>query len=309
MYAPGMELEDRVSPGELSLGLRRVAAAIERSGSPSRSAVASAVLRLLVATDRSLAESIRDALAEKIRQVVPGEFDGGLYDTNPGGKGFRKGYISFGLDPTTWETKGIVGGILIQCTFDSSLFRSEAPEPSDPAHAEWLKGPGHSTKGAILELYVTGCYYNKLLGGGCAEEHGGGSGSGSGENLSGGAVSGPADLGDVNVMVDAQEKVLEVTVDAPTMSAELKKIIADIAAAPPAVAQGAGWKKKNLAPTGSPQALQKWLLVNKRTDVGRSELEALSRAMANRGVGPYGMLLEKNTDYFRKGGWAINPKA
>jgi len=305
-----------MQPGDLSFRLRFIASVIESSDSPSRSRVASALARLLLATSRTLGLTVRDALMAEIVKAVPGEFSmGDYYDTNPGGKGFRDGYVSFGVRPMSWDAELLIGGILVQCTYDPHVFKSEKPDSERPVPPRGLKAPavpetpagpwkGHTKGGALVELYVTACYYNKLLGGGCADTH-----EGEGEGSGGGAISGAVDIGDVDLLIDAQENIVEAQVDSAMIARELKQIIADVLANPPAVAKGKEWEKKHGTPTGSPKALLQHLFKNQRSDVGMSEIESLSRAQAARGVGTYSQLLEKNMDWFRKGGWAVNPKS
>src|SRR5271166_5674302 len=111
-----------MEPGEIVSHLRAISAAIDEAQEPSRVLVARALLRLLLATDKSLSVTIRDALSNEIHKLVPGEFGGEFYDTNPGGKGYKKGYVSFGLDPQTWESAGIIGGILFKMNYDPVQF-------------------------------------------------------------------------------------------------------------------------------------------------------------------------------------------
>lgn len=277
-----------MTPDKLSFHLRRLASFINSSESPSRSLVISAISRLLLASSRTLGLTVRDALMSEIMKAVPGEFNADdYYDTNPAGKGFRDGYISFGIRPMSWADAGIIGGILIQCTYDPQDFKSEEPE----GIPEWK---GHSGGGGLIELYTTACYYNKLLGGGCADTH-----SGEGEGSGGGAVSGAKDIGDINILIDAKEKIVETQVESSIISHEIKQIIADILSNPPAIGRGKEWQKKNLVPTGSAKALLQHIMNTGRRDVGKSDIDALSRAQAERGLGTFSQNLEKNMDFFR----------
>src|SRR6202044_1026327 len=72
--------------------------------------------------------------------------------------GFRPGYVSFGLQPVSWQTEGIIGGILISGSYDASEFSSERQEDSP-------KDFKHSKGGAILTVELTASYYNKKAGG------------------------------------------------------------------------------------------------------------------------------------------------
>lgn len=275
-----------MGPRELSFRLRHLASIIESRGrGMSRVAAASAVAALLLATDKSLAFAVREALLAELEKIMPGRFE--LYDTNPDGKGYRAGYISFAIGPTDWKQEGIIGGILVQCSYNPKDFRSEAPE-----------NPGedfrHSKGGGIIELSITGCYYNKLQGGGCDSEAG----------------VGTVPLSGADVYIDAKEKVISIElVDADMTRQGIESIIKEISANPPDYAQSEKRKRRNNVPTGSPQSLQKWLVQQGRSDVGQSELEALARAISQRTGKAYSNALSDVTDYFRSKGWPVNPYA
>lgn len=274
-----------MKPSELSLQLRLVASAIDVAEQPSRRRVANAIAGILFATDKSLALSVREALHAEIEKLMPGVFS--LYDTNPGGKGYKHGYISFGLVPAQWKSEGIIGGILIQADYDPKSFRSEAPDPPDEKFE-------HSQKGGTIELTVTGCYYNKLKGGGCDPE----------------VAVGIVGLSGADVYVDAKEKVISVElVDPGMLKSGMESIIKDISAHPPDYAQSEERKRKDDVPTSSPKALQQWLVKNQRSDVGKSELEALARAISARTGKAYSNALSDVTDYFRSKQWPVNPNA
>lgn len=287
-------------PSDLSTRLRSIASAIDSLERPSRSLVASLIASLLLATDRTLGVTVRDAVMSEIVKAVSGEFsDGDFYDTNPGGKGFRGGYISFGIRPASWVADSIIGGILIQCEYDQKGFRSEEPETKSGG-PEWK---GHSKGGGLVELHVTACYYNKLLGGGCSGVDRDGEDGESGKES--GIIS--ADLGEIDILVDAREKVIDVHADSTKIARGLRYIINQVSSNPPAVAKSKEWRKKHETPTTSAKALLQYLVKNQRSDVGMSEIEALTRAQVARGVGLYDQLLEKNLDWFRSRGWPVNP--
>ena len=272
-----------MEPGEIVSHLRAISSAIEEAQEPSRVLVARSLLRLLLATDKSLSITIRDSLSNEINKLVPGEFGGEFYDTNPGGKGYKKGYVSFGLDPQTWESAGIIGGILFKMTYDPAQFSSEAPEPTAPES----KGFKHSKGGGVVQLEVQCGYYNKLIDGSYSMER---------------------SLGKVDVLITPQEGVDTIEIKDPSTFAKgIQDLIQEIASDPPEHAQSTKLKKKYNAPTGSPQSLLKWLLQNHRSDVTEGELNALARAMSGKSGRGFQQVLEEVTDFFRKRKWAVNP--
>lgn len=125
-------------------------------------------LNIVISTDRSLAESIREEFLSQFLSIFPtGYFDDKLYDTGEGGKGYRPGYVSFGLKPTIWYDKGLIGGILISGTYPSKTIYSESPEPDTTEWKEWEKAGGSSTLegGEIGVISLQAAYYNKKEGG------------------------------------------------------------------------------------------------------------------------------------------------
>lgn len=280
----GSELTSN-NPNIIVGSLNELADYIDMHHSPRISAVKQALFRILLATDRTLSVSIRDALVTEIARIVPGEFGGEIYDTNPAGKGFRPGYISFGLKPQTWEAADIIGGILFMCEYDPSLFRSESPDPQSPNHAKWQ---GRSQNEDIIELEnIEIGYYNKKIGG---------------------KVSDKISLGKVGVLIDAKEQVISIIIEHEAGFAEgVKNLIQEIKNDPPAVAQSEAFKKRNRSPTESPKALLTWLNRTNRQDVGKSEIEALANAMAARSERPLGTVLEEIKQFFTKRHWPINP--
>lgn len=275
-----------MEPDEVISHLRAIATAIDEAPEPSRVLVARALLRLLLATDRTLSLSIRDAVRDQILQLVPGEFGGEYYDTNPQGKGFKKGYVSFGLDPNTWDSTGLIGGILFKLNYDPQQFSSEAPEPTAPGAAGFQHSKG---SGSLISLTLECGYYNKMIDG--SYSHG-------------------RPLGAVDVILDEKENIQDIEVKNPTeLSEGIKELIQEISSDPPEHAQSAGLKKKHNVPTGSPKSLLKYLIQNQRSDVGQSEINGLARAMTDRTGRPHQNVLDEVTKFFRDRGWAINPNA
>lgn len=275
-----------MGPEEVVSHLRAIAMGIEKAQEPSRVLVARALFRILLATDKTLSVAIRDAMGLEIGKLIPGEFGGEFYDTNPGGKGYKKGYVSFGLDPNTWESSGIIGGILFKMNYDPAQFSSEAPESAVPGADEFKHSKG---SGAIVSLTVECGYYNKLVDG---------------------SYSDGKSLGSVDVMLNEKEGVESVEIKDPgTFRKGVSDLIQEIASNPPDYAQSEKRKQKNKSPTGSPKSLLNWLGQQQRSDVGKTELESLARSMAERKGQAYENVLDEVTKFFRGRGWAINPKS
>ena len=282
-----------MNPDELSFYLRSIASDI--SSSPNFRQTKSRLAYAILATDKSLAYTIRDVLFEKIRQAVPGEFGGEYYDTKLEGKGYKSGYISFGLDPMSWEKEGIVGGILIQCNYDKNEFKSEEPEIGSSDSQSW---GGHSQGGGIVVLDVTACYYNKLLGGGCAK-------------ISDPDIDlGPVHVGKIEFLIDAREKVIESNViDPSAMTSALRNLIKTVSSSAPEEVKSSRRKKQESFPTGDEKSFLRWLVKNQRSDVNLSEIEALSRAMSARTETAYKNVLDRNLSFFRNRHWPVNLNA
>ncbi len=283
----------RAKPSDVSTLLRGLASSLDSTATPSRSKVASALSWVLasfdkkayfefVASDRTFSVTVRDRLVEEIQKLVPGEFSG-QYDTNEAGKGFRPGYVSFGLKPATWENEGIIGGLLFRVSYDPSAFRSETTDVSGPDFS-------HSQGGAVLDLSVEVGYYNKKVDGSVETQ------------------GGTRQLSSVTVSVNEKEIVEEVEITDPSgFSNGIKSLIKEISSNPPDYAQSAKLKKKHVAPTGTPASLLKWLQQTGRSDVGQSELDALARAEGERTGKPFGQAMEVIKKFFQSRHWAINP--
>ncbi len=275
-----------MGPDEVVTHLRAIASGIDGAHEPSRVLVAKALLRLLLATDKTLSVAIRDSVANEIHKLVPGEFGGEFYDTNPGGKGYKKGYVSFGLDPNTWESAGIIGGILFRMSYDPAQFTSESPDPTAPGAADFKHSKG---AGALVSLTAECGYYNKLVDGSYSQER---------------------SLGAVDVLLNEKEGVESVEIKDPgTFKKGVSDLIQDISTNPPEHAQSTKLKKKNKSPTGSPGSLLKWLTQNQRSDVGQSEINGLAKSISDRTGRPMQNVTDEVTQYFRKRGWPVNPKA
>jgi len=271
-----------MEPSDLSAHLRQIALYIDGSDSPSVRRVATRVAAALIATDRSLSESIGKALASQVAALMPEEFSGETYDTSDRGKGFKGGYVSWAMDPNTWENAGIIGGILFMCRYDPEDFSSEAPEGDE----DWQ---GHSKGEAAVTLTMTAGYYNKTLGGG---------------------VDGSMDLGTCTVLLDAKERVVEASIDDESaFESGVTDLIRKINESPPDEAVSASRRRKSLPPTTSEKTLLQWLVKQNRTEVNRTEINDLVRSMSKRTGEPAGQVLEKVNGFFRKRGWPIDEAA
>lgn len=271
-----------MEPSELSARLRHIATYVEASGRPSLRLVSSRLAAMVLATDRSLSEAVGKALAEQVAKLMPEEFSGATYDTADKGKGFKGGYVSWAMDPNTWENAGIIGGILFMCRYNPEDFKSEAPEEGYGGDAAHSKGE------AAVTLTMTAGYYNKTLGGG---------------------VDGSVDLGTCTVLLDAKEKVMEAAIDD---SSEFEKgvteLIRKVNESPPDEAVSASRRRKSMPPTTSEKTLIQWLTKQNRTDVKRTEINDLVRSMSKRTGEPAGQVLEKVNGFFKKRGWPVDEK-
>lgn len=262
------------NPDDISSALRKIASYIDISKNVSLSTIKNVIVRVLIATDRSLAFTIRNLLIENIQKLIPGEFEETLYDTNPEGKGFRPGYVSFAFKPVTWGNADIIGGMLFKCIYDSNLFRSELSEKPDP---NWK---GHSKGGAILDMNLEVGYYNKTSEGSYGNAH---------------------QLGAVTIIFDANENITDFEfINTAHIVSGIKELIQNIEQDPPAVAQSAAFKKRSRPPTTSPIALLKFLNKTNRQEVGKSEIESLARAMTDRSGAAYQMVLQQVKEFFTK---------
>lgn len=279
-----------MNPSELSSFLRQIATKIDNSQKPSVSRVASDIKKAIAAltvqaSAQTVSVTVRDALKEQIHALLPSVFTDS-YDTNPNGKGYSPGLISFGLQPVGWQSEGIIGGILVKLRFNPADFASESgPEG---ASADFV----HSKGSITASMTITGGYYNKKSGGSVAEQ----------------GVS--ADLGTITVALKPNETIDDLIIDDPgLMVAGFKSIIKEIGSNPPDYAQSEGYKRKQNSPTTSPLSLLKWLSQNQRSDVGQSEIDALANAMSKRQESAIGPTKQNVVDFFRKRGWSINQAA
>ena len=273
-----------MNPEQLAEYLRHVANGIDLSAKPSISKLKADLKYAIVATDKSIALEIRDAIVQQIISILPAEFEGNLFDTNPEGKGFRAGYVSFGLDPISWDSIGIIGGILFKGTYDPKEFKSESPQSSGYP----TKPFKHSKGGGIFDVEIEAGYNNKKVDGSYQKER---------------------FLSSFVISVDDQEKITEIeVVDPQSVKSGIQDLIKDILSNPPEAAQSASLKRKNLPPTASPKTLQRWLNQQERGEVFLSELTALSRSISDRLERPFGQVLEEMKMYFRRSGFPIDEK-
>ena len=272
-----------MEPSELSAHLRQIASYVDASRRPSLSLVASRLAAAVLATDRSLSETVGKSLAAQVAKLMPEEFNGETYDTADKGKGFKGGYVSWAMDPNTWENAGIIGGILFMCRYNPEEFKSEAPEGGYGG-----EDAGHSKGEAVITLTMTAGYYNKTLGGG---------------------VDGAADLGTCTVMLDSKEQVVEASIDDESKFEKgVTDLIRKVNDSPPDEAVSASRRRKSMPPTTSEKTLLQWLVKQNRTDVKRTEINDLVRSMSKRTGEPAGQVLERVNGFFKKRGWPVDEK-
>lgn len=254
------------TPDGIASELRRIAAKIDNSRQPSAelveaslrtvlSSVRRIALHRLMSSDRTLALTIRDALQEEINKLLPSHFVGS-WDTSEAGKGFKSGYVSFGLRPSAWEGSGIIGGVLVRAKYDPDQFRSESSDSEDPDFS-------HSSGGDVIELSVDACYYNHKKEGGVENQN---------------VI---ANLGIVEVAIDAKEKLVDLIIVNPgDFVSGIREIVDTISHDPPDYAKSKS-KKQSYSPTVNAKTLRRWLVENNRTDVGLSELQETARNISN----------------------------
>lgn len=272
---------ETVDPTEVSARLRQIASYVSRSGRPSVSFVRESLAAVLVATDRSFSDTIASVFADKIAKLMQSFFDGSKYDTSDRGKGFKDGYVSWGMRPIPWQGANLIGGILFSCKYDPEEFQSESPDEG----GDW---EGHSKGEAALTMNVSAGYYNKKLGGG---------------------VKDPVDLGTFTVLLDNKEQVVEATIDNEAeLKAELTELVQQILKSPPDEALGAQNRRENMAPNTTERALMGWLNRQRRQDVKRSEIEAVVKHEVETSGSGAETVRQRVEQFFKKRGLAIDER-
>ena len=269
-------------PSDVSRILRNIATYIDSSNRPSIRRVSNSLASVVIATDQTVAVEIRSAMASGITQLLPDEFDGSLYDTASSGKGRMGGYVSFGMDPNSFENNGLIGGILFKCQYDKSHFTSEAPEPTP---SSWS---GHSMGGAVIDLTVECGYYNKR------------------DN---GSYTYVTQLGTFTVELDSLERVVDSQFStALSFEKGIRSVIDQVLMNPPAASVSAKRLKKSVPPNTSESALLKWLLSTGRSDVFLSEIESVARTKVSKGTAHGGFRVEVQhiIDWFTSRGWSVD---
>ena len=217
--------------------------------------------RICFSTDRSLAENIREALLPKILELFPsGYFEDKLYDTSEGGKGYKSGYVSFGLKPMAWANKGLIGGILIRGVYSPKVIKSKSPETNTPEWSDWEKSGGNpDLEGGETEVMeLKAGYYNKTKGG---------------------AVSRVQDLGEVLFSISKMETVEEVDIgNASNIISSIEEIVNDVLQDPPeeAVSKNKSVIKKN-SPYSSLKKFLHYLMDEGRRSFRPDEVKAITQ--------------------------------
>ena len=185
-------------------------------------------VRILLATDQSLAQALQDELYQLIHSTVPDGYFEGYYDTPESrSKGFKPGYVSFGLRPAIFPAKDLVGGLLFKGTYPSDTIRSNSPDPSDTsAYQQWEKAGGNPALGdspaEIIDLEVG--YYNHKKGRTYQQER-------------------PA--GQILFTIDPTEKIIEIELtDKAATEQAITSLVDEIVADPPDVARSETAQRK-----------------------------------------------------------------
>lgn len=271
-----------MNPLDVSINLRTIASYIDLSNRPSLRTVSDRLASIIVATDQTVALEIRSAIASGITRLLPDEFDGSLYDTASSGKGRVGGYISFGMDPNSFENNDLIGGILFKCKYDKSHFTSEAP---DPIPASWS---GHSMGGAVIDLDVECGYYNKRFDG---------------------SYTYVTQLGTFTVELNDLEKVVDQQFStSSSFERGIRNVIDQVLSNPPAASISSKRLKKSTPPNTSEVALLKWLLSNNRSSVSLSEIQSVARTKVGKGTarGGPGIETQHIIDWFISRGWSVD---
>jgi hypothetical protein len=215
--------------------------------------------RIVIATDRSLAEAIREKLLPEILSLFPsGYFQDKLYDTGEPGKGFRPGYVSFGLRPDAWNERQLIGGVLIRGTYPSSAIRSNSPEPNTPEWKEWAKNGNPRLKGGEAEsIKLEAGYYNKTKGG---------------------TFDRARSLGDALFTISKTEMIEElVLANPPSVKSALESLVQDIIDDPPEGAESAGLTRSK-SPYSTMKKFLNYLVDEDRRTFRRNEIDAVSQS-------------------------------
>lgn len=218
---------------------------------------------VVIATDRSLAESIREKLLPEILKLFPsGYFQDKLYDTGESGKGFRPGYVSFGLRPEAWNDRKLVGGILVRGTYPAKVIRSDSPEPNTPEWKEWAKTGNPRLKGGEAEVIdLAAGYYNKNKGGEFDRER---------------------SLGEALFTIAKTEEVTELSISNPSSAkSAVESLVQDVIDDPPEGAESAGLIRSR-SPYSSVRKFLQYLVDEDRRTFRRDEVNAVAQASGKR---------------------------
>lgn len=250
----------------------------------------------ITSTDRTLSILIRDICIPDLAALVPSEFSGGssqLYDTNPKGKGFDSGYVSFALKANSLINNYLIGGILFKLKYDINQYRSETP-----TNGVFPQGQKHSKGTQLVIFNVEAGYYNKLAEGGYSLQQ---------------------NLGEYTIEFDDQEQITSSTfIDTAKATKGINNIINIIMANPPVSAQSSRWRAINqpsvTMPTTSLRAFHKWLLTQKNqhdpatqlAEIYGSQINNLAQALSAGSGNSFQTELAKVTNYFQSRGWTID---
>jgi hypothetical protein len=226
-------------------------------------------IRYLIATDRSLGVDIRNNLVKEIHAAAStGALESGWHDTSEKGKGFRPGYVSFGLRPAAWV--GLIGTLLITGEYKNKI-KTKSPEPTSPEFKDFVKNGGNpDAAGFIIEMQLYADYYHKRGGGRKKEED---------EEESAASASFKTDLGEALVELDNLEQVVDITLVDPDKTRKgIDDIIDAVKTNPPEKAKSKSKTvRKQLSPFGSIRRFIDYLDEVGRRQFYKDELEAVGK--------------------------------
>lgn len=230
-------------------------------------------IRYLIATDRSLGVDIRNNLIKEIHDAAsPGALESGWHDTSEKGKGFRPGYVSFGLRPAAWV--GLIGTLLITGEYKNKI-KTKSPDPTSPEFKDFVKRGGNpDAAGFIIGMQLYADYYHKRGGGRKKKEEGEEE-----EEGSAAPVDFKTDLGEALVELNNLEQVVDITLVDPDKTRKgIDDIINAVKTNPPKKAKSKSKTvRRQLSPFGSIRRFIDYLDEVGRNQFYKDELEAVGQ--------------------------------
>jgi len=244
-----------ITPNEVVMCLRRMAAAIYAADHPSKSLVAGDLFRLILATDKTFALKVQKAMLSEMARLLPKDFKEGVtYDTNPSGKGWVAGRVSFGAPVDTWLKNGLIGGLHVEMVYID--FKSKEPDPSENWPGRLDEGGNPIQHDIIGFKTACGFYSHKL---------------GHAIDPTGGYYQ---DLGETVIEIDNFEEIVDVDVSNKFVPG-IQKVIDDVVTTPPEGAKGVAYRleRERESPTYSVKNLVDYKLQQNSWDITPKEFK------------------------------------